>query len=399
MKEYIKKHLKSTSAHKWILQCILKALSKMEENSQIKDLLEVMKALNYLFQVIVKSRHNRAQQYEKIENKGESEVATFNEEEASFQKNVSEVMALLNKLYQKETPVSIVGVQGNFLKYIGSFFDNIAQIFDAKKLGTTINEFLDCISEKKKNLMQGKLNAMENIARGEPFKKDMSRTIVIPKYIEQLTNHFMRIDAELQTPAKDDPQQAQAIDNERTACVGVVMSMLETIHDVSSQRKGLDENLKDSVYNIFSLLPQLCGALEYLVQQVDAIQRKADLVEKQRLLELQQKQELAKQEQAKQAALSPTPEPTAPVATPTNATESSTSSGGTGKFLVNISNKPEVIVLRKKQAEIITTLLGIVELYDVTTLEYHLKRDEDTSVGLNLVRFQLSLPTYLYRKH
>jgi hypothetical protein len=346
MDEYISNYFTSTSAYRWILHFVTTYLSKVDA---VKDLSETMKALNYLFQFIVKSwLQFEKKQLQKVEGlrsnpeQEEAEKTKFEAQKKSFQDNVLDVMQKINKMLSLENPPAIIGAQGNLLKFCDSFFNNLAAIFDAPKLGEIINEFLDSIpppSEKKKNLIQGKLSTIGNIVRGEAFNRDGTRSLILPKIIEQLLFHFARNDAE------------------RTACVEILMNMMRSVQNIALHRKGgMSEAVLESLYTIFSLTPQLSMSMDFLVKDYEQLEREATEAKNKQKAEADEKQE---------SSMSPV--------TPT----------GHKASTINTSDKADIKAIRRKQADVVCAALAILYMYDFQTLEYHLKKDEEIASGLS----------------
>ncbi|XP_035997911.1 dedicator of cytokinesis protein 1 isoform X4 [Fundulus heteroclitus] len=176
LETYIRKHFSATLAY----TKLTKVLKNYVENAEklTEQLLMAMKALEYIFKFIVRSRVLFIQLYE---NKGEADFmdslrnlfTSFNDMMNSNSENTGMVKLLL---------------KGAALKYIPTIVNDVKLVFDPKELSKLFTEFILKVPQGR--LVKQKLDCLIDIVHSDLFAHHDCREILLPLMTEQLKSHL-----------------------------------------------------------------------------------------------------------------------------------------------------------------------------------------------------------------
>lgn len=335
--KYIANFFESTVAFKWIIHFIKDLVSDFKNIKKSKDLGETMKSLSYLFQFAVVSRtqYERAEmdRIRSIEDVAQQEESRkkFIQDQEHFHESILFIVHKLIEMMSLEMPTLILA-QGNLVKFMSTFFDSVERLLDSRTAGRSTKQFLEAIplTDSKKNLIAGKLHTIGMIVKGEIFKNDIARAIILPKIINDLQLHMNRNETEKRiciTITQDvlrclqnilrDAKSSGAVDDasifddldeeeENTASDNMSLEMQQqelsendspqqeedpsvasasVTVEISSRRierpkpkpdDRIRSSVKDSVYKIFALAAQLKSEHTNLVQEREELEKSID---------------------------------------------------------------------------------------------------------------------------
>uniref|UniRef100_A0A673MIJ1 Dedicator of cytokinesis protein 1-like n=1 Tax=Sinocyclocheilus rhinocerous TaxID=307959 RepID=A0A673MIJ1_9TELE len=151
LETYIRKHFSATLAY----TKLTKVLKNYVENAEklTEQLLKALKALEYIFKFIVRSRVLFNQLYE---NKGESD----------FMESLRNLFASFNAMMNSNAE-GTGGVKGAALKYVPTIVNDLKLVFDPKELSKLFSEFI--LKVPLGRLVKQKLNCMIDIVHSNLF--------------------------------------------------------------------------------------------------------------------------------------------------------------------------------------------------------------------------------------
>uniref|UniRef100_A0A672LGY0 Dedicator of cytokinesis 1 n=1 Tax=Sinocyclocheilus grahami TaxID=75366 RepID=A0A672LGY0_SINGR len=172
LETYIRKHFSATLAY----TKLTKVLKNYVENAEklTEQLLKALKALEYIFKFIVRSRVLFNQLYE---NKGESD----------FMESLRNLFTSFNAMMNSNAE-GTGGVKGAALKYVPTIVNDLKLVFDPKELSKLFSEFI--LKVPLGRLVKQKLNCMIDIVHSDLFTQHDCREILLPLMTEQLKLHL-----------------------------------------------------------------------------------------------------------------------------------------------------------------------------------------------------------------
>ncbi|KAJ8365517.1 hypothetical protein SKAU_G00143480 [Synaphobranchus kaupii] len=172
LETYIRKHFSATLAYMKLTKVLKNYVDNAEKLTD--SLVKAMKALEYIFKFIVRSRVLFNQLYE---NKGEAE----------FMESLRNLFTSFNNMMNCHSE-NTSGVKGAALKYIPTIVNDVKQVFDPKELSKLFTEFI--LKVPLGRLVKQKLNCMIDIVHSDLFTQHDCREILLPLMTEQLKFHL-----------------------------------------------------------------------------------------------------------------------------------------------------------------------------------------------------------------
>ncbi|ROI82012.1 Dedicator of cytokinesis protein 1 [Anabarilius grahami] len=172
LETYIRKHFSATLAYTKLTKVLKNYVDNAEKLAE--QLLKALKALDYIFKFIVRSRVLFNQLYE---NKGESD----------FMESLRNLFASFNAMMNSSAE-GTGGVKGAALKYVPTIVNDLKLVFDPKELSKLFSEFI--LKVPLGRLVKQKLNCMIDIVHSDLFTQHDCREILLPLMTEQLKLHL-----------------------------------------------------------------------------------------------------------------------------------------------------------------------------------------------------------------
>uniref|UniRef100_A0A8C3SAT2 Dedicator of cytokinesis 1 n=1 Tax=Chelydra serpentina TaxID=8475 RepID=A0A8C3SAT2_CHESE len=176
LETYIKKHFSATLAYTKLTKVLRNYVDNAEKPGVTDQLFKAMKALEYIFKFIVRSRILFNQLYE---NKGE---ADFMESLLQLFKSINEMMSSVSD--------QTVMVKGAALKYLPTIVNDVKLVFDPKELSKLFTDFI--LNVPVGRLTIQKLYCLIEIVHSDLFTQHDCREILLPMMTDQLKYHLER---------------------------------------------------------------------------------------------------------------------------------------------------------------------------------------------------------------
>lgn len=172
LETYIRKHFSATLAYTKLTKVLKNYVDNADKLTE--QLLKAMKALEYIFKFIVRSRVLFNQLYE---NKGE----------ADFMESLRQLFTSFNNMMNSSSENTGM-VKGAALKYLPTIVNDVKLVFDPKELSKLFTEFI--LKVPLGRLVKQKLDCMIDIVHSDLFTHHDCREILLPLMTEQLKLHL-----------------------------------------------------------------------------------------------------------------------------------------------------------------------------------------------------------------
>ncbi|KAM3912824.1 dedicator of cytokinesis protein 1 isoform 2-T2 [Leptodactylus fuscus] len=176
LETYIKKHFSATLAYTKLTKVLKNYVDNADKPGITEQVFKVMKALEYIFKFIVRSRVLFIQLYE---NKGEAE----------FMESLLQLFKSINEMTSSQTDQTVI-VKGAALKYLPTIVNDVKLVFDPKELSKLFTDFI--VNVPRDRLVRQKLYCLIEIVHSDLFSQLECREILLPMMTDQLKYHLER---------------------------------------------------------------------------------------------------------------------------------------------------------------------------------------------------------------
>ncbi|XP_029465888.1 dedicator of cytokinesis protein 1 isoform X4 [Rhinatrema bivittatum] len=176
LETYIKKHFSATLAYTKLTKVLRNYVDSAEKPGVTDQIFKAMKALEYIFKFIVRSRILFNQLYE---NKGE----------ADFMESLLQLFKSINNMTSSVSEQTVI-VKGAALKYLPTIVNDVKLVFDPKELSKLFTDFI--LNVPAGRLMRQKLYCLIEIVHSDLFTQHDCREILLPMMTDQLKYHLER---------------------------------------------------------------------------------------------------------------------------------------------------------------------------------------------------------------
>lgn len=251
-------NIKSTTVWRYLKNLLSTYVSNFKglKDYEITLLSDSFKVMDYYFQMIVVSRNLYEMEEKKKDNFNQE---LFEKERKEYQDSIVRILRGINEIIPDNSSNSI-RCSGYILKNT-AFWDLLVQIFADELVGKFFSEFLKSIpspTAKNKNIMESKLQIINQIAKGELIHRDKAREAVIGQILKELHTHF---DEFYKPSAKKDKFDREKERETSYKMLGICVSIIGNLFSSLQEIKFANPKLNQSILNDLFIISYKCITL------------------------------------------------------------------------------------------------------------------------------------------
>uniref|UniRef100_A0A672I6K3 Dedicator of cytokinesis 2 n=1 Tax=Salarias fasciatus TaxID=181472 RepID=A0A672I6K3_SALFA len=221
LEAYIKQHFSATLAYKKLMSVLKRYLDVSSRGEQCEPILRTLKALEYIFKFIVRSRMLYSQLYE-------------GKEQAEFEDSLKRLFESINNMMRTDYTTTLL-LRVAALKYLPTVLHDVEKVFDAKLLSQLLHDFYSCIPPEK--LQNPKVASMTEIVSSQLFQKQECRDVLLPMMLRELSGTL--------ATKTDGPH------DERKNCLELLNNILEVL---SRDNGDTSKHIQDIVASLLRII-------------------------------------------------------------------------------------------------------------------------------------------------